>query len=55
MIASLDSRLRLAEVVDTTADRLGFDDEETEALRARRHIEVVRELLELGALHFRGD
>jgi hypothetical protein len=46
--------LRLAEVVDTTADRLGFDDEETEALREET-IEVIRELLELGALQFRGD
>ncbi|HEX9141472.1 MAG TPA: methyltransferase domain-containing protein, partial [Gaiellaceae bacterium] len=54
VIASLDSRLRLAEVVDTTADRLGFDDEETEALREET-LEVIRELLELGALHFRGD
>jgi methylase of polypeptide subunit release factors len=54
VIASLDSRLRLAEVVDTTADRLGFDGEETEALREET-IEVIRELLELGALHFRGD
>jgi hypothetical protein len=40
--------------VDTTADRLGFDDEETEALREET-IEVIRELLELGALQFRGD
>jgi phage tail sheath protein FI len=54
VIASLDSRLRLADVVDTTADRLGFDDEETEALREET-IEVIRELLELGALQFRGD
>jgi phage tail sheath protein FI len=54
VIASLDSRLRLAEVVDTTADRLGFDDEEREALREET-VEVIRELLELGALRFRGD
>ncbi|MBA3735402.1 MAG: methyltransferase [Actinobacteria bacterium] len=54
VIASLDSRLRLSEVVDTTADRLGFDDEEIEALREEA-VEVTRELLELGALRFRGD
>jgi hypothetical protein len=54
VIASLDSRLSLASVVATTADRLGFDVEETEALREET-IEVIRELLELGALHFRGD
>jgi hypothetical protein len=54
VIASLDSRLRLAEVVDTTADRLGLDDEETETLREET-LEITRELLELGALRFRGD
>jgi hypothetical protein len=54
VIASLDSRLRLAEVVDTTAERLGLDDEETETLREET-LEATRELLELGALRFRGD
>jgi hypothetical protein len=54
VIASLDSRLRLGEVIDTTADRLGLDDEETEALRDES-LEVTRELLELGALRFRDD
>ncbi|MDX6408121.1 MAG: hypothetical protein QOE13_1192 [Gaiellaceae bacterium] len=54
VVASLDSRLRLTEVVNTTADRLGLLDDEVETLRDEA-IDVTRELLELGALRFRGD
>ena len=53
-VASLDSRLRLAEVIDTTADRLGLSDEEARTL-SEEALDVTRELLELGALRFRGD
>ena len=45
VIASLDSRLRLGEVVDTTADRLGFDDEEDRSIArgsARSHPRAAR-------------
>jgi methylase of polypeptide subunit release factors len=53
-VASIDSRMRLAEVIETTADRLGLSDEEAQTLREEA-LEVTRELLELGALRFRGD
>jgi methylase of polypeptide subunit release factors len=54
VVASLDSRLRLSEVIDTTADRLGLLDDEVGTLREEA-LDAVRELLELGALRFRGD
>jgi methylase of polypeptide subunit release factors len=54
VIASLDSRMRLSEVIDTTAGRLGLLDDEVATLREET-LDVVRELLELGALRFRGD
>jgi methylase of polypeptide subunit release factors len=54
VVASLDSRMRLSEVVDTTADRLGLLEDEVETLREEA-LDVARELLELGALRFRGD
>lgn len=54
VIASLDSRLRLDEVIDATADRLALSDEEAETLAAEA-LDLVRELLEIGALRFRGD
>ncbi len=53
-VASIDSRMRLAEVIDTTADRLGLSDEEARTL-GEEAVDVTRELLELGALRFRGD
>ena len=53
-VASIDSRLRLTEVIAATADRLGLDDEEAQTL-AEEAVDVTRELLELGALRFRGD
>ena len=54
VVASLDSRMRLSEVIDTTADRLALLDDELGTLREEA-LEVVRDLLELGALRFRGD
>jgi methylase of polypeptide subunit release factors len=54
VIASLDSRMRLGEVIDTTADRLGLLDDEVGTLREEA-LDAVTELLELGALRFRGD
>jgi hypothetical protein len=53
-VASIDSRMRLDEVIDTTADRLGLSEDEEEALRGEA-LDVTRELLELGALRFRSD
>ena len=53
-VASIDSRLRLTEVIAATSDRLGLDDEEAQTL-AEEALDVTRELLELGALRFRGD
>jgi methylase of polypeptide subunit release factors len=50
VIASLDSGMTLEEVVDTTAQRLGLEDDEVDELREET-LEVVSELLELGALH----
>jgi hypothetical protein len=54
VVASLDSRMRLSEVIDTTADRLGLLDDEVATIREEA-LDVIRELLELGALRFRGD
>jgi methylase of polypeptide subunit release factors len=54
VVASLDSRMRLREVIDTTADRLGLLDDEVATIREEA-LDVTRELLELGALRFRGD
>jgi methylase of polypeptide subunit release factors len=54
VVASLDSRMRLSEVIDATADRLGLLDDEVGTLREEA-LDVTRELLELGALRFRGD
>jgi len=46
--------MRLGEVIDTTADRLGLSAEEARTLNEEA-LDVTRELLELGALRFRGD
>jgi len=46
--------MRLGEVIDTTADRLGLSDEETRTL-SDEALHVTHVLLELGALRFRGD
>jgi methylase of polypeptide subunit release factors len=54
VVASLDSRMRLNEVIDSTADRLGLLDDEVGTLR-EESLDIIRELLELGALRFRGD
>jgi methylase of polypeptide subunit release factors len=54
VVASLDSRMRLSEVIATTADRLGLLDDEVGTLREEA-LDVIRDLLELGALRFRGD
>jgi methylase of polypeptide subunit release factors len=54
LVASLDSRMRLGEVIDTTADRLGLSDEETRTL-SEEALHVTHTLLELGALRLRGD
>lgn len=54
VVASLDSRLRLGEVIDATADRLALSDEEAETL-AEEGLDLVRELLEIGAVRFRDD
>ncbi len=54
VVASLDSRMRLNEVIDSTADRLGLLDDEVGTLR-EESLDVISELLELGALRFRGD
>jgi methylase of polypeptide subunit release factors len=54
VVASLDSRMRLSEVIGTTASRLGLLDDEIATLRDET-LDTVRELLELGALRFRGD
>jgi hypothetical protein len=53
-VASLDSRMRLGEVIDTTADRLGLSEEEARTL-SEEALHVTHVLLELGALRFRGD
>jgi methylase of polypeptide subunit release factors len=52
VIASLDNSMTLGDVIDTTARRLGLEDEEVDALR-EESLDVVRELLELGALRLR--
>jgi hypothetical protein len=41
-------------VIAATADRLGLDNEEARNL-GEEALDVTRELLELGALRFRGD
>ncbi|CAN5174961.1 methyltransferase [soil metagenome] len=54
VIASLDSRLPLGEIIDVTAGELDLS--EAEATRLRRDVlRVSRELLELGALRLRRD
>jgi methylase of polypeptide subunit release factors len=54
VIASLDSRQPLAEIIDVTAGELNLS--EGEATRLRREVlNVSRELLELGALRLRRD
>jgi methylase of polypeptide subunit release factors len=54
VVASLDSRLPLGEIIDVTAGELGLS--EAEATRLRREaLSVSRELLELGALRLRRD
>src|SRR5438132_1560613 len=49
VVASLDSRMRLSEVIDTTADRRGLLEEEVGTLREEA-LDVIRDLLEPGAL-----
>ena len=49
VVASLDSRLPLGEIIDVTADELGLSQAEATRLR-REALSVSRELLELGAL-----
>ena len=49
-----DDERELSEVIDTTADRLGLLEDEVETLREEA-LDVVRDLLELGAIRFRGD
>jgi methylase of polypeptide subunit release factors len=51
-VASLDSRMRLGEVIAATADRLDLSDEEARTL-SEEAVDVTRELLALGALRFR--
>jgi hypothetical protein len=46
--------MRLNEVIHSTADRLGLLDDEVGTLR-EESLDVISELLELGALRFRGD
>jgi methylase of polypeptide subunit release factors len=52
IVASLDSRLSLREIVDEAARRLGLSNAEATRLR-REALSVSRELLELGALRLR--
>jgi hypothetical protein len=52
VIGSLDNSMTLGDVIDTTARRLGLEDEEVDTLRDES-LEVIRELLELGALGLR--
>ena len=49
MIASLDGRSELRDVIDGVADQLGLSAAERSQLE-REAIEAARELLELGAL-----
>jgi hypothetical protein len=49
VVASLDGRTRLREVIRTVADRLGLSNSETSRLE-REALRVTYELLELGAL-----
>ena len=53
VVAALDSRLSLGEIVNATAERLELSD--AEQIRFRREaVRLSRELLELGALELRG-
>ena len=54
VVASLDSRLPLGEIIHVTAEELGLSDAETTRLR-RAAVGVSRELLELGALRLPDD
>jgi hypothetical protein len=51
VVASLDGRARLREVIRTVADRLALSKSETSRLE-RDALRVTEELLELGALGF---
>jgi methylase of polypeptide subunit release factors len=52
IIAALDARTPLAEVISRTAEELGLRQQETTRLR-RESLQLTRELLELGALDLR--
>jgi len=54
VVAMLDPDLRLRDVIEAAADRLGLSNAETATLRDEA-LDVIRELLELGAVRFRGD
>ena len=51
-VASIDSNMRLGDVIAAAADRLDLSDEEARTL-GEEALDVTRELLELGALRFR--
>jgi hypothetical protein len=51
IVASLDGRELLGDVVQASADRLHLSESQTSRLR-RETLDVSRELLELGALRF---
>jgi methylase of polypeptide subunit release factors len=53
VVAALDSRLSLGEIVNATAERLELSDAEQTRFR-REAVRLSRELLELGALELRG-
>ena len=54
VVAMLDPDLRVREIVEAAGNRLGLSAEETAILRDES-LDVLRELLELGALRFRED
>jgi methylase of polypeptide subunit release factors len=53
VVAALDGRVRLRDVIRTVADRLGVSESEQGGLR-REALDITRELLELGALRLDG-
>src|SRR6266540_5301132 len=53
VVTMLDPDLRLRDVIEAAADRLGLSADETATLREEA-LDVIRELLELGAVRFRG-
>jgi len=52
VIGALSGDQTVGEVVDTAAEQLGLSEADAKRLR-RESIDLVRELLELGALRFR--